>query len=130
MTAPIKGGFRIRCTNTTYHGGLYLVPVVSRPRQIRGPGSTDPCPLCQVWHPVKTIHLWLDNTGRCLVSFAVLEDLKLAGMPELVQEDHVKKPPPLRLGGKATRAAVDYDNRVIRMFGSVKAKKGKKKTHG
>jgi hypothetical protein len=60
--------------------------------------SLKKCPNCRIVHPVKTVHLWLDDTGACLVSTGVLEDLKSAGMPQLDIVGEVNKPPTLRLG--------------------------------
>jgi hypothetical protein len=60
--------------------------------------SLDICPSCHLVHPVKTVHLWLDDTGACIVSQGVLEDLRKAGMPELETFEEVKNPPPLAIG--------------------------------
>ena len=38
------------------------------------------CNLCGMVHPVKTIHLQLDDNGRATVSFGVLELMRRAGL--------------------------------------------------
>lgn len=89
----MPSGIRVRHT-----GGLtstvYLVPVLKKPYTT---GPID-CPLCQTFHPVKTVHLWLEDDGGVIVSPGVLEELKMAGMPQLEIVNEVKKPPPLQLG--------------------------------
>jgi hypothetical protein len=59
---------------------------------------------------VKTVHLWLDDAGTCLVSVGVLEDLQKAGMPDLAIVGTAVAPP-LAIGEK--REVLDSRNRRI-----------------
>ena len=101
-------GIKIRYTKP--NNGLALVPLLHKPFQ--WDSLTKTCPLCQVTHPVKTVHLWLNDQDECLVSTGVLEDLRKAGMPDLVITGSVEKPPPLHIG-KQIRQADDANNRRI-----------------
>jgi len=61
------------------------------------------CPLCNVTHNYKTVHLTLDNEGDVVVSTGVWKkDLK--GHPNLgfTYENDVEKPPALIIGGPDT----------------------------
>ena len=106
---------------TIEHGTLRscvaLVPVLAKPFFF---DSLTACPSCQMIHPCKTVHLWLDDAGRCVVSAGVLAELRMAGMPELSVVGEVKTPPPLRLGKGADRRQVDYANRTIRQWNTLK----------
>lgn len=106
----------IRIAHQTARSGILLVPILSKP--FPGPFNTDKdkCPTCRQVHMVKTVHLWLDDVGSCIVSQGVLEDLKLAGMPGLAVMAEVLNPPPLQLG--ADRAQIDNGNRKIVRFGT------------
>lgn len=73
---------------------MATVPIWTKP--IRGLRRL--CPTCNIIHPVKTVHLWLDSAGRCLVSKGVLEDLKRAGMPDLSVVATIVDPPPIKIG--------------------------------
>lgn len=101
-------GIKIRYTKP--NNGLALIPLLHKPFQWDSLKKT--CPLCQVTHPVKTVHLWLNDTDECLVSTGVLEDLRKAGMPDLVVTGSVDNPPPLHIG-RQPRQADDADNRRI-----------------
>ena len=103
-------GIRLRYTQP--HNGLALVPLLHKP--LRWDSLKKTCPLCLVTHPVKTVHLWLDDADSCLVSTGVLEDLQKAGLPDLEIIGMVAKPPPIEFGRKS-RAEVDADNRQIYM---------------
>ncbi len=92
------------------HHGLVLVPIVSQPFQWDSLKKV--CNLCQVTHLVKTIHLWLDDTGSCLVSTGVLEQLRKVEMPDLIVVGSTKNPPPIQVGRKP-RDQVDAENRTI-----------------
>jgi hypothetical protein len=74
------------------------------------------CPTCGVLHPVKAVHLWLNDAGECLVSEGVLEELRMAGMPDLVVVGAVDNPPTLQIGDGVNRAAVDQNNRQITQY--------------
>lgn len=82
------------------------------------PYTTGPidCPTCHVLHPVKVVHLWLNDTGHCLVSPGVLEELRMAGMPDLTVVGHSATPPPLRL--YVDRAAQDFEHRRQTLYDS------------
>ena len=90
-----------------------LVPILSKPLLDDSPGV---CPGCLTYHGCKTVHLLVDDAGRCMVSPGVLEDLKLAGLPELTIENEVTDPPPLYIGAGSwleQRQANDHANRAL-----------------
>lgn len=97
-------GIRIR--HSTQRSTCHVVPVLAKPYADGG----FVCPTCHVLHPVKAVHLWLDDRGECLVSQGVLEELRMAGMPDLQIVGGVNNPPPLLIGN---RPAVDQANRKI-----------------
>lgn len=101
-------GIRIRYTKP--NNGLALIPLLHKPFQWDSLKKT--CPLCQVTHPVKTVHLWLNDQDECLVSTGVLEDLQKAGLPDLLVVGSVAKPPPLHIG-RQPRQVDDANNRRI-----------------
>ncbi len=69
------------------------------------------CPLCHVPHLVKTVHLWLDDSGACLVSPGVLVDLKSSTLWHLFEvSGHEVAPPAIRIGD---RDGTDFVNRRI-----------------
>ena len=103
----------IRIAHRTKRSCVALVPLMHKPFTA---DSIDTCPTCLIVHPVKTVHLWLDDQGTCLVSQGVLDDLRKAGMPNLQVLHEVKKPPPLRLGNGATREQLDQSNRLITVW--------------
>ena len=108
-------GHRLRHRTQTV--GMVLVPILS----MRFPEAID-CPTCQVFHPVKTIHLNLD-AGTVIVSQGVLNQLRLAGTLEELGFDYdqvVLKPPPLNLNGRQSRAEIDQANRRIIAYGRTK----------
>lgn len=85
----------VRVRHETLRSCVALVPVLAKP--FKGQ-SLDRCPTCFVVHPCKTVHLWLDDAGTCIVSRGVLEELRMAGMPQLQTLEEIKNPPPLALG--------------------------------
>ena len=93
---------------------MVLVPVMLQPLNW---AHDHQCPGCKAVfgrtdvHMVKTIHLWLDDTGSCIVSEGVLKSLRLAGMPGLDAENDVINPPPLSVG--PPREQQDHDSRAI-----------------
>jgi hypothetical protein len=99
----------IRIQHATARSVCHVVPVLAKPYADGG----FKCPTCQVWHPVKAVHLWLNDVGDCLVSPGVLAELRLAGMPGLTVVGEVVNPPPLQLGVGVDRAGVDQTNRRI-----------------
>lgn len=116
-TPPEEAGEPIgyRVTHRTIRSRVCVIPILSKPFINRRTGERfqQNCPTCHVLHPVKCIHLWLDDTGSAIVSAGVLEELKSAGMPELDYVGVVRKPPPLRAGHGISRAEVDQQNRKI-----------------
>jgi hypothetical protein len=84
--------------------------------------SVYPCPNCQVIHtnsfgrPVKTIHLYLNTEGACMVSEGVLADLRKAGhigtILDIVAD--VVNPPGITLG--RNRLEVDQANSKISIW--------------
>ena len=108
--------YGIRIRHKTKRGGIALVPIWKKP--IRGLQRS--CPTCQVIHTDsfgrhgKTVHLYLDSAGTCIVSPGVLEELKSIGMPNLVVDAAIAKPPPLTLS--RNRFEVDQHNATIRSW--------------
>lgn len=101
----------------------HLVPMMTRPIQAKdrnGRNLYRDCPTCHRYHPVKTIHLWLDEKGECLVSPGVLADLKEAGMPDLTIVGHDAKPPAIEIN--KNRSLVDRNNRAIRPLTEMKVR--------
>jgi hypothetical protein len=108
-------GVRIR--HRTARSTIVLVPIMSKPLNVT---AEDVCPGCfqgrgvKTVHPVKTVHLWVDDSGACIVSTGVLDALKSEGMPDLDIVEEVKNPPPLTLGPDGpSREQQDYDARRI-----------------
>ena len=93
--------------------GIALLPIHHKP--MTG-DSIYPCPNCQVIHtnsfgrPVKTVHLYLNTEGSCLISEGVLADLRKAGhvgtIVDIVAD--VVNPPGITLG--RNRLEVDQAN--------------------
>jgi len=113
---------RHRTMRGTIGGMPHTVPILSKP--IRsfdrfGKLLERKCPTCGVHHPCKTVHLWLDDTGACLVSSGVLDDLRLAGMPNLDTVGASNVAPSIEIN--KPRAIVDRNNRAIRPLVSMKA---------
>lgn len=96
---------------------LYLVSVWKKPfTRKNGETVSKFCPLCQTLHFTKTVHLDL-VAGRAIVSEGVLEELRMAGLPDLDITGTTKNPPPLRVGGKATsRPEQNLANRKILVY--------------
>lgn len=117
---PKSRGIRIR--HRTKRSGIALLPIFHKP--LLG-DSVYPCPNCQVIHtdsygnPIKTVHLWLDDTGAAVVSEGVYADLAKAGhfsplgaLPPILKTiADVVNPPPITLGGN--RFEVDRKNSRI-----------------
>ena len=95
---------------------LYLVMVWKKPfiAQATGKPKSRFCPLCQTLHFTKTVHLDLVE-GRAIVSKGVLEELKMAGLPDLDIVGTTKTPPPLKTGGTqvGSRPEQNLANRSI-----------------
>lgn len=105
----------VRVRHRTLASCVALVPVISKPLTAL---PTDICPTCQIVHPCKTVHLWLDGDGACTVSTGVLEELRLGGMPDLEIVSEVKAPPTLRIGqGALARPAQDQKARSLVTLG-------------
>lgn len=102
----------IRVKHATLRSCVHVVPVLAKPYADGG----FLCPTCHVWHPVKAVHLWLDDQGTCIVSRGVLDELRLAGMPELTIVGHVNNPPTLTIRKGFDRAAADQENRRITVW--------------
>ncbi len=102
---------------------LYMVMVWKKPYlDPNGRRMSRFCPLCQTLHFTKTYHLDLQD-GRAIVSKGALDDLRLAGLPDLDIVGTTKHPPPLRIGRNATsRPAQNMDNRQILVWKSYKPK--------
>jgi hypothetical protein len=105
----------IRINHTTAKNTVYLVPILAKPFVGQ---SLDRCPSCHLVHPVKTVHLWLDAAGSCIVSEGVLQDLISAGMPDLYVTATIPAPPALHFGPGVTREQIDNGNRRIVKLGA------------
>lgn len=106
----------IRVKHSTLRSCVALVPVLGKPY----PDGGFQCPTCRTLHPVKTVHLWLDDTGTCLVSRGVLDELRMAGMPDLEVVGHTANPPRLVVGRGSNRAQIDHSNRKITQWASAR----------
>lgn len=73
MTANPPGGVRIR--HHTRRNQTLPVPLLHKPFPVPQPVYND-CPECKVWHPCKTLHLRLDDTGAVIVSHEIWADLQ------------------------------------------------------
>lgn len=72
---------------------------------VRGYAQPYSCPLCNVTHRYKTVHLNLDNEGDVIVSTGVWEDLRdVPGLPFTYDAD-VASPPALIIGMNGQSAA-------------------------
>lgn len=100
----------IRLQHRTKRGGIALVPIPKRPIM----GLKRPCPTCQIIHPVKTIHLYLDMNGGCVVSEGVLAHLQEANMENIDIVADIVNPPPITLG--KDRFEVDQENAKIQVW--------------
>ncbi len=100
----------IRLQHHTKKFGMATVPIWTKPIN----GLRRKCPTCNIIHPVKTVHLWLDSNGMCLVSKGVLEDLKRAGMPDLSVVATIADPPPIKIS--LDRHDNDQRNAKIRFW--------------
>ncbi len=101
-------GIRIR--HRTLRSQIHLIPILSKPLLH---DSLHECGACHVTHPVKTIHLWLDDTGSATVSQGVYDDMATGwtGEPEYDVVSEVEKPPPVSMNGDRTES--DYNGRKI-----------------
>lgn len=118
-TKPEKlraGSFKLQ--HLTKKGGMALVPIPHK--RLYLDSAKKKCPNCQVihtdsfGHPVKTVHLWLDDQGIVFVSDGVYQDLLKAGMPNLVYRGWFATPPSIIIG--KDRSEVDQRNRTIRRW--------------
>lgn len=103
-------GHRVR--HTTDRMACRVTPIMSKP--IPTPPGQKPkiCPTCQIHHPVKCLHIWIEPDGSALISQGVLEMLQGVGMDGFVLEGATEKPPPLQIGTGKTRPAMDNANRA------------------
>ena len=102
---------------------LYLVMVWKKPYlDPNGKRMSRFCELCQTLHFTKTYHLDLVE-GRAIVSKGSLDDLRLAGLPDLDITGTTDNPPPLKVGAGATsRPEQNLANRSILTFKRYKPK--------
>ena len=101
---------------------LYLVSVFKKP--FIGPDGLPMskfCPLCQTLHFTKTVHLDLVQ-GKAIVSKGVLEELRMAGLPDLDVVGTTETPPGLAVGGKTGRPEQNQKHRKIRIWKGYKPK--------
>jgi hypothetical protein len=112
--------FRLEYTGPDKVVGIrvHLVPLLEQPIFVHHPATPgkDECPTCQIIHPVKTHHLWLDSSNRVLVSRSVYEsilgDVGLE-MADLKLVDGTNRPPPLAIGAGKSRREIDQENEAI-----------------
>lgn len=109
---PTKLGHVVR--HLTARSGVHLTPIMSIPMIDHSNSPTSICPSCHVWHPVKTLHIWVDDTGKAMISQGVLDLLNLATPPmdDFALEGSTTDPPPLKAGAGIGRPEVDYENRA------------------
>lgn len=105
-----KGPTSIRIRHRNKRSGIALVPLNNKPIM----GLRRKCPTCQIIHPVKTVHLYLDVSGACLVSSGVFDLLKGVGLPDLDVVADIVNPPPITLG--KSRFQVDQQNNRIQLW--------------
>lgn len=101
-------GIRLRCTDPDMRGKLYLVEHPMR-RYI----VPKLCEQCKVVHVKKTYHLRLDGEGTIIVSDTIYDRLREAGMPALIEENEVIKPPHQRVGIEAPALVFGQNDRVV-----------------
>jgi len=111
----VADGVHIR--HSTARSRLVLIPLMHKPLLL---DSVRKCNGCNIVHPVKIIHLWVDDTGGAIVSTGVLTDLKRAGMPDLQVVGTLKKPPTLNLGRGVSRPQVDQANRKQTLWQAIR----------
>jgi hypothetical protein len=108
-------GIRIR--HRTARSTIALVPLFFRPLVVRPDDICGGCKAAfgtETVHPVKTVHLWVDDSGACIVSEGVLEHLREAGMPDLEIVGDIANPPALEIGPKSPpREAQDQKARKL-----------------
>lgn len=90
---------------------LDLIPCTWLPRP-----NAKKCPNCQITHPFKTIHLWIEPDGSVLVGWAAYQTLLKARLPNYDVAADVVKAPPLRIGKNGSRLQVDKENRKMTMY--------------
>lgn len=116
-------GHQIR--HATARSGMHLTPIMHKPIPDQPDGTPIKiCPTCRVHHPVKTLHLYLDDTGSALVSDGVLDLLRSVGMDGFTQVGNTDKPPPLKLGSGQGRTEMDYENRSQVIYSAQQLQKG------
>ena len=106
-----------------------VVPVMSLPIDTSGKGGYKICPTCNIHHPVKSLHIWLDGDGKAMISKGVLDLLQKrttaeGGMDGFTLDGHTTKPPPLKLGRGGNRAEVDNENRKQVIYNETTIGKG------
>lgn len=114
--------YRLRYTGPETRPGtvnIHLVPLLWQPFPARNLiVGKDECPTCNIIHPCKTVHLWLDAQKTVLVSQGVYDSLLKAGLEMNLLElvGGTDKPPPLRINGRVSRRQVDQENETIRQW--------------
>jgi hypothetical protein len=114
-------GFWLRYTGPEQAVGLriHLVPLLSQPIFVHHPAvvGKDECPTCNVIHPVKTHHLWLNSDGKVLVSRGIYESIQgeAGGLAvnDLTLDGGTNTPPPLAVGAGKSRRETDQENEAI-----------------
>jgi hypothetical protein len=82
----------IRLRHPTARNGVFIV---KHTRAYKYPLF---CERCHEFHPRKTYHLELDETGCVIVSEGVFKRLQEIGLAGFEIVNTVKNPPPIRLG--------------------------------
>ena len=120
-------GIRIQHTDPKSANGsrVYTIPILSQPLwvHVNPIVGVDECDICGVIHPVKTIHLHMDDRGECIVSEGVLKLIQEKADPtgsdglafaNLRVAGFVKSPPPLNV--RNPRVLQDQKNRQIQQW--------------
>lgn len=120
-----KTSYRLRYTGVQAmlpgQANIHLVPLPGKNLHVhftKQQVQKDVCPTCNMVHPVKTIHLWLDQNASCLVSAGVLKSIQKdfpggLEMAELEIAGGTEAPPALTLGQGKPRRQVDQENERI-----------------
>lgn len=120
-----KLAYRLRYTGSKQmvpgQVNIHLVPLPGKNLHVhmsKEQIAKDICPTCRMVHQVKTVHLWLDQNGSCLVSAGVLESIRKdypggLAAAELKIVGGTDTPPALTLNGRVSRRQVDQNNEKI-----------------
>lgn len=94
------------------------IAIVHPTRKLKNPVL---CRKCRLVHQFKTVHLDLDSDGATIVSVETLALLKQAGLPGLIIENEVEKPPAQKVAlegppGVFTQTVHEYGGKHKRLY--------------